>query len=130
MRTLAALLCAVLTAGVALADPPAPGSPLATRLRPYKGWIEGQWIPCKNPPSNTCWCCSIADGRPVEAVQQRDGHWRAHVTPENWPGQPDMWIDVPPQIEVQHSPLMFEGFLWRSPITGQNFCFAPPGGGV
>lgn len=120
----------VLAAVSALAAPPSPDSPLIPRLAPYRAWIEGQWIHCHNPPTDTCWCCNIADGRPVEAEQMPDGHWRAHVTPDLWPGQTDHWEDVDPAIHVEHSPFMAQGFLWRSPQTGRNYCFAPPASGV
>jgi hypothetical protein len=122
-------LCLVVSAAPTLAAPP-PEGPLLDRLKPHKDWIEGQWRHCHNPPSDLCYCCNVADGRPVEAEQQRDGHWRAHVTPEMWPGAPDKGEDMPREIEVPDSPFMFEGFLWRSPKTGQNYCFAPPAGGV
>lgn len=125
-------LGAVFLAAAALAAPPPPDSPLWPQLRPHKAWIEGQWIHCHNPPTDTCWCCNVADGRPVEAeeVPGKPGHWRAHVTPDLWPGVTDHWEEIDPAIHVQHSPFFSEGFLWRSPETQRNFCFAPPAGGV
>lgn len=131
MRTLALALC--LATAPALSAPPAPDTPIARDLAPHAKWITGQWIPCPDAdehPGHYCWCCSLGDGRPVEVEQKADGTWRALVTHGFWPLQPDHWEDMPVRIYVEHSPFAAQGFLWRAPQTDENYCFAPPNGGV
>lgn len=130
MRRVGLLFGLALTAP-ALAAPPPEGSLAAELLGPHADWVRSRFRPCPTTehPRQRCWCCDTHDGRPVEVRVTADGaHYEARVTPENWAGAADHWEVMPDEIIVGGNPLIGWGVLWRSPVTGQNFCFAPPGG--
>ena len=132
------LLCAAL----AWANPPPPGSDDAQIMQPF-----GPWITQQHDPAGRL-CCSIADGRPVEAriIEQsrtyrvhptcvacgdktviiEGPHWEAHVTPEHWPGEPDRWVGVPESTITHTENPVGVPILWM--YNGEVRCFSPPGG--
>ncbi len=122
------LAAAAALAHGAAASPPAPGSEDGQIMAPYQSWIT-----TRSDQHNNA-CCDIGDGRPVEADlvtmidddDVRRTHWRAHVTPNHFPDQPDHWVVVPdekigPGANPTGSPI-----LWL--YKGLVQCFAPPAG--
>ena len=121
-----ALLAALLLAPtLAHAAPPPVGSDDWNVMAPYAEWIQKQYLP------DGRWCCSIADGRPVDAEIRQDStgsHWWAHVTPQHFPGEEDHWVKVPDdKVHTGANPTGFP-ILWYNTVAKQPYCFAPNGG--
>ncbi len=122
----AVLAVVLLAAPAAIAAPPAPDSDDARIMAPFKQWVttrdDRHGIPC----------CDIGDGRPVEADMAttvdrdhvRRTHWRAHVTPDHFPDQPDHWVVVPDEKIVPGANPTGTPILWL--YNGLVQCFAPP----
>jgi hypothetical protein len=123
------LLTIVMAAGHrAAAAPPPPDSEDAQILAPAADWVRRQTDRHSNP------CCDIGDGRPVDAeiatLADSDrvlrSHWRAHVTPAHFPGQPDHWVVVPDDKIITGPNPTGSPILWL--YHGLVQCFAPPNG--
>jgi hypothetical protein len=122
------LIAAALVRPTAMAMPPAPGSEDAQIMEPYKAWITTRRDRYENP------CCDLGDGRPVDADtvtvvdpdRVRRTHWRAHVTPAHFPGEPDHWIIVPDEKIIVGKNPTGSPILWL--YHGLVQCFAPPAG--
>jgi hypothetical protein len=122
------LIASLLILRTAMAMPPSPGSEDARLLEPYKDWIATRHDRYQNP------CCDISDGRPVDADMVtivdadsvRRTHWRAHVTPGHFPGQPDHWMIIPDEKIIVGTNPTGSPILWL--YNGLVQCFAPPAG--
>lgn len=88
-------------------------------MAPFRAWITTQHDPAGR------WCCDLGDGRPVDAKIEGD-HWRAHVTPEHFPGEVDRWVDVPDDAVIRGSNPTGVAILWL--YNGRTQCFAPADG--
>lgn len=126
MRSLTAVM---LMCGVAQAAPPPRDSADSYDLSPYAEWIEQQ------RDSRGWLCCSIADGREVEARMSANGGYEVRfIHPESIIGQPQpergRWYPVPPQAVIGAPSPAHVSIAWwytlgeaaqGSPIR----CFAP-----
>ena len=114
----AALAMSVALAMPAGAAPPAVGSEDWEILHPHAEWIQ-------TLAHNGLLCCSIADGRPVEA-RLRAGKWQVRWRKDQLEGAPTEWTDVPEAVVMQTSnPIGVPiAFWWGKQIR----CFIPPGG--
>lgn len=103
---------------LAWAAPPPVGSEDWEILHPHAEWIRGLQI-------EGVLCCSIADGRPVEA-RSRAGIWQVRWRVGQLDGAPTEWTDVPAEVVMKmHNPIgMPVAFWWGQQIK----CFIPPGG--
>jgi hypothetical protein len=86
-------------------------------MKPYEAWIRGQYT-----ADHKQWCCSIADGRPVEA-RMVDGHWQVFVTPEKFEGSTRGWLDVPDSAVLRGENPVGVPIAWV--IRDKLYCFAP-----
>lgn len=113
-----------LAAGVecALAAPPVEGSPDWEIMHPYAEWVQKQYA------KDGHWCCSAADGRPVDARIDADGHWQAHVTPEHFPDATDHWLTIPDDHVLHQANPMGVPLLWYNQRMDLPYCFAPAAG--
>lgn len=125
-----ALALLLASAGLADAAPPPVGSEDYRLMAPFKDWITSQHS------ERGISCCSLADGRPVDARIEGD-HWIAHVTPEHFPGEIDHWVDIPEDKIVHEGNPMGVPVLWLHTFGGATpgpasggivLCFAPPSG--
>jgi hypothetical protein len=112
-------LAAVLFGSSVQAAPPEPGSEDADIMGPYADWVEHQH------DANGAWCCTISDGRTVEA-RISGASWEVHITPDKFPGSHDHWQAVPDE-KVLRVPNP-TGFPIAWVMNDRIFCFAPPSG--
>ncbi len=111
-----ALLIALFAGGLAQAAPPARGSEQWEILAPHRAWVEGV-----AGPQGTC--CSLADGRAVEARRQGD-RWQVLFPAEA--GFPQGWQDVPEAAVLGgENPVGMPVAWW---FQGQVRCFVPGSG--
>jgi hypothetical protein len=111
------LLCAF--ASVARAAPPPVGSDDWNIMKGYEKWVIEQHDTLGR------WCCSTEDARPVEA-RINDDHWEAHVRPEQFPGEADRWVIIPPEKIIKAGNPVGVALLWL--YQGRPQCFSPPDG--
>lgn len=122
-------LAALLAAASARAAPPPLDSADSYDLSPYAAWIEAQ------RDSRGWLCCSIADGREVEARQSAGGGYEVRfLHPEDIIGQPQpdahTWYPVPPQAVISAPNPTHVSVAWwytlGAPAQGSPIrCFAP-----
>lgn len=71
-------------------------------------------------------CCSLADGREVQA-RIRGDHWQAFIDRKSFgPEAPEAWVDVPPEAVLRVPSL--EGFPVAFFYNGAIHCFVAPSG--
>lgn len=97
------------------AAPPPVGSEDWEIMAPYSEWIRGL-------QRGGVLCCTMADGRPVEA-RTRGDRWQVRWRPGQLEGAPTEWTDVPPDV-VMHmpNPIGIPIAFW---LNGQLRCFVP-----
>ena len=108
-------LALLLATTPASAAPPAVGSEDWEILSPYADWIRGL-------QRDGVLCCTIADGRPVEA-RTRGDRWQVRWRPGQLADAPTEWTDVPPEV-VMHTanPIGVPIAFW---LGGVIRCFVP-----
>ena len=98
------------------AAPPAVGSEDWLVMEPYADWI-------RSLQHQGVICCTIADGRPVEA-RTRGDRWQVRWRPGQLEGAPTEWTDVPPDVVMRgHNPTGLPIAFW---LGGVIRCFVPP----
>jgi len=120
------IIVAACAAPPAVAAPPSPNSEDARIMSPQEAWITSRHDRQNNA------CCDIGDGRPAEAnlvtVVDWDDvtrtHWRAHITPDHFPGESDRWVVIPDEKIVSGANPVGVPILWL--YKGRVQCFAPP----
>ncbi len=119
MRALALALCLSLAAckpQPAYAAPPAEGSEDWEIMHPHADWI-------RQLQHGGVLCCTLADGRPVEA-RTRGDRWQVRWRPGQLEGAPTDWTDVPPEVVMSgHNPIGVPIAFW---LAGVIRCFVPP----
>lgn len=126
--SISCLALALAVACPVCAEPPPVGSEDYKIMHPYADWVTAQHDAAGR------WCCSPADGRPVEARTRTsidpDGvereHREAHITPEHFPGETDRWVTVPDAIVLHTENPVGAPILWL--YHGAPRCFAPASG--
>lgn len=100
------------------AAPPPVGSEDWEIMAPHADWIR--WL-----QRDGVLCCTMADGRPVEARTRGDG-WQIRFRPGQLAGAPTEWPDVPPAVVMRGAnPIGVAIAFW---LGGVVRCFVPPGG--
>lgn len=123
-RTLAVLLCLLSTH--TLAAPPPEGSEDYKIMHPYAQWVTSQHDRLGR------WCCSIADGRPVDAKISPEGHWQVMfqrpetISDDAAQPVPSGWINVPDDAVIKGANPMGVPIAWW--YRGRIQCFCPIGG--
>lgn len=127
------LVAIVFLSGCARAAPPPVGSDDWKIMHPYAVWAENQHDGLGR------WCCTIADGRPVEARIVGGDHWEVHIVPKQWSddnstrpgpsvngGLTDHWMVVPDDKITRRANPTGHPVLWM--YQGRVQCFAEPDG--
>ena len=115
----AVIFSASVASSAAWSAPPPVGSEDWEIMAPYAAWIETQHT------ADGRWCCTVADGRPVEA-RTRGDHWQVFISDAKFPNSPEGWADVPDD-RVLHGANP-TGFPIAWVMQGRVLCFAPAGG--
>lgn len=112
------LLLALLISTAAHAAPPPVGSEDWEVMAPWSDWIRGL-------QHEGVICCTMADGRPVEA-RTRGDRWQVRWRPGQLTGAPTEWTDVPPDVVMRMAnPIGVPIAFW---LGGVIRCFVPAGG--
>lgn len=110
-----ALLLALALSLLAHAAPPAPGTEDYEIMAPFADWIRGL-------QHEGIVCCTMADGRPVQARTRGDG-WQVRWRPGQLEGAPTEWIDVPASVVLRvPNPTGMPIAFW---LGGALRCFVP-----
>jgi hypothetical protein len=104
---LVAVLLGLAVPGARAAPPPV-GSEDWQIMAPFSGWIRGL-------QHEGVVCCTMADGRPVQARSQGD-RWQVKWRPGQLEGAPTDWVENPTGMPIA---------FW---LAGVIRCFVPPGG--
>ena len=115
-RIIAAAVAFTLIGLRAYSAPPAAGTEDWLVMHEYREWIEGQHSASGN------WCCTIADGRPVQA-RIVGTHWQVFVTEAKFPNSPEGWADVPDALVIRGANPVGVPIAWV--LDGRVLCFAP-----